>query len=124
LGRHEYVHHARMNGRGSRQYADSVRVNVDRLVRWLDLASSRGRHPAVRRKAHALLEWMAGNSWRIAAGPHRGGRGDSRGVDKTLHITVYIEGVNGSFHLKMDARGHLLDISGRGLPQLDPRTAL
>jgi hypothetical protein len=124
MARHEYVHRARMNGRGSRQYADIVRVNVDRLVRWLDLSCSRGRHPAVRRKAHALLEWMADNSWRISAGPHRGGRGDSRGVDRTLHITVYIEGVSGSFHLKMDARGHLFDITGRGLPQLPPWTSL
>lgn len=112
---HQYVHQARMNGRGSRQYADSVQVNVRRLVDWLELCCSRSRRPGLGRKANALLELMAHHRWRIAAGPHAGGWGDARGVDRRTHITVVVQGFPHAFHLRMGTRARLIDITGPGL---------
>lgn len=111
---HQDIFRARMNGGGS---------GVDMVMNLLIESAQEGRHPAVRRAANALIESMSEHSWWVTAFPHRGGRGDARGADKTLHITVKVYGMregNVSCHLGMDNRGHLFQITGDGLPDLVP----
>ncbi|OQX75759.1 MAG: hypothetical protein B6D61_09835 [Bacteroidetes bacterium 4484_249] len=69
---------------------------------------------------------MTENKWRVSAGPHQGGHGDRKGNDKTMHITltVYAKNERNSYHLRLDRKGHLFQITGKGMPETKPWTAI
>lgn len=112
---HQTIFNARKNGSGSRQYVDGKAVNVDGILNLLVNGSQPTRHPAIRRASSSLIEKMAEASWRISAGPHKGGREGDRGADSTNHITVSF-GPGRSYHLRLDRKGHLFQITGPGIP--------
>lgn len=113
---------ARRNGSVSPACFGKIRVNVNDVVSLLVDGAAQERHFAVRRNANALLVLMSKWMWQITAGPHAGGFGGSgRGADQTNHITVRLLGAG--YHLRQDARGHLFQISGSGLPDYCPWAA-
>lgn len=115
MAEHEAVHRARVNGRHSGHVPGATPINSDQVVDLLVAAAEPGRHFAVRRNANALLEDMARAPWRVSAGIHEGGRGD----DWTRHVTVSF-GPGRSFHLRLDRRNHLFQVSGPGLVDFAP----
>jgi hypothetical protein len=81
-------------------------VTVNGVLEVLANASGPGRSAAVRRQSEDMLEAMAlSDGWIVTAGRHAS---DS---DATQHITILIEGIQGQFHLRVDKRGHLFEIT-------------
>jgi hypothetical protein len=71
-----------------------------------------GRHPAIRKDSSELLDRMAlSDTWHVTAGPHKKGDLGSTTRDGTTHITVFIR--NESYHLRMDKRGHLFQVTDK-----------
>jgi hypothetical protein len=117
---HEDIHRARRNGSGSGQFRSGKPINVNTLVDLLEKCARGSRHIGVKSSAKTILEDMAAHSWRITAGPHRGGRGRDGNVDKETHITVRISGTSNSYHLRLDNRGQLFQITGDGMSTVKP----
>ena len=110
---------ARQKGRSSGQYAPGSSINVRQVVELLAASCEGTRHMAIRQTARALLEQMADNLWQITAGPHSGGfGGGGRNPDQTNHITLRVN--HRSYHLRMDNKGHLFQITGGNAPSVAP----
>lgn len=105
---------ARKAGRSGGQFVghgDEV-ISVNRVVDLLEDATGRN---TVRDQAEEMLGLMAmSDRWLVTAGRHAS---DS---DATKHITVLIDGIDGQFHIRVDKRGHLFEITHgpRGEPIL------
>jgi hypothetical protein len=118
----QVVHEARLNGSSAGQFAirrgeKVVTANVKEVVSLLEETAAPSRHIGARRDAKSLLEMMAEHKWKVTAGPH------PSASDATHHITIEIEGVKQQFHLRLDAQGHLFQIShprGTGLNGIKP----
>lgn len=118
----QVVHEARLNGTSAGQFAirrgeKVVTANAKEVVSLLEETAAPGRHIGARRDAKSLLEMMAEHKWRVSAGPH------PSASDATHHITVEIEGIKQQFHLRLDAQGHLFQIThprGTGLNGIKP----
>lgn len=99
---------ARQLGRSGDQFVghgDQV-VTVNGVLEVLGNAAQPGRSAGVRRQANEMLEALAlSDGWLVTAGRHAS---DS---DATQHITILVEGVQGQFHLRVDKRGHLFEIT-------------
>jgi hypothetical protein len=123
MAKSERVSKAINNGKSSGQYAQSgMLINVNNLINLLEASSQSTRHTAIRRAANNLLDRMGQNRWQIKAGPHAGGFGDkNRGKDNTMHITLFIYS-SGNYHLRMDQKGHLFEITGPGIDDIPPWT--
>ncbi len=119
MATHQDIHQARQNGSGIGQVPGALPINSERVVQLLVEGSQPGRHFAVRRNSNALLEQMGRQRWIVSAGIHEGGFGDARGADWTSHITVSF-GPGRKYHLRLDARGQLFQVSGPGLVDFDP----
>lgn len=118
----EVINAACNNGTGAAQYVGSLRFSVSDVVDLLVASADRNRHTAIRVNANRLLEMMSRTSWQIAAGQHRGGLGGrERGPDGTTHVTLRVNG--SGYHLRQDGRGHLFEISGRGMLNFAPWAA-
>jgi hypothetical protein len=99
---------ARGLGRSGGQFVGHAgqRISVNQVVDLLASAASPGRSAAVRRQSGEMLERMAmSEGWMVTAGRHAS---DS---DATQHITILVEGIPGQFHLRVDKRGHLFEIT-------------
>ncbi len=98
---------ARKAGASSWQFVghDGTVVTVNSLVDILEAAEGSSVR-AVRDEAQGLMGRMAlSDGWRITAGIH-----DSAS-DATRHITVQINGIAEQFHVRVDKRGHLFEIT-------------
>lgn len=77
------------------------KLTPERMVELLASASSLTRYepegPSTSYLAGELLRDMQRKRWRIRAGPHTGGKGDERGADDNLHITLTVG--NTTYHL-------------------------
>ncbi|MEM6628755.1 MAG: hypothetical protein AAF694_03745 [Bacteroidota bacterium] len=110
---------ARQKGRSAGQYAPDRTINVRKVVELIVASCAGSRHPGVKGEARPLLEQMADNPWQITAGPHKGGLGGGgRNPDKTMHITLRVN--HRSYHLRMDNRGHLFQMTGGNAPSIAP----
>ena len=110
---------ARQKGQSSGQYAPDGTMNVRQVVELIAASCAGSRHPGIKRDARALLEQMADNRWQITAGPHSGGfGGGGRNPDETNHVTLRVN--HRSYHLRMDGRGHLFQITGGNAPSVAP----
>lgn len=119
MAHHQEVHAARRNGSSNNQFVAGRSINVDLVLDLLVGGAAVHRHPSIRRASNALIADMARGRWRVAAGPHRGGRGG----DQTDHVTVTF-GPGRSFHLRLDRRGHLFQITDpSGRSAVDPWAA-
>lgn len=112
---HQIIHAARANGSVYGLWFGATRPSVDGVVDLLVEGRQPNRHPAIRINSNKLLAMMAQKKWLLTAGAHQ-----SPG-DQTTHYTVSIG--DHKYHLRLDARGHLFDISGPGLPDLAPWAA-
>ena len=113
---------ARRNGSVSPACFGDIRLNVNSVVDLLVGGADQNRHVAIRRNANCLLDMLAVAPWQITAGPHAGGLGGgARPPDQTNHMTLRVRGAG--YHLRQDARGHLFQITGPGLPMLTPWAA-
>jgi hypothetical protein len=111
---HQKIHKVRTNGSSSFQYHTGRTITVSEVVRMLTESSRSNRHTCVRRGSKLLLDKMAEKQWRISAGAHRGGfGGKNKAPDQTTHITMNVGG--SSYHLRLDAKGHLFMITGPGI---------
>lgn len=118
----QVINAARANGTGSNQYVGGVRVSVGHVVDLLVAGADRNRHASIRVNANHLLQMMAQGPWQISAGMHQGGLGGAgRSADGTMHITLRVNGAG--YHLRQDNRGHLFEVSGRGMLDLAPWAA-
>jgi hypothetical protein len=114
---HQTIWKARQNGRSSFVYGE--RVNANEVVDLLVESSKHSRHPAVRRNANRMLEEMAQGEWRVGAGVHKGGfGGNGQPPDMNRHLTIRTG--RGGYHLRVDARGHLFEMTGRGMDRTPP----
>ncbi len=112
---------ARQKGRSGGQYHRGQRINVRQVVDLLQAGAQRQRHTAIRQASRALLVLMSQTSWVVSAGPHQGGSGGrGQGPDSTNHITIRIRH---SYHLRLDQRGHLFQITGPNMPSHKPWVA-
>lgn len=112
------VFRAIKNGRISGKFYGE-KVSVKKIVTLLENASKAGRHFAVKYHARALLKRMAAVRWGILAGRHINGRGgERRAPDGTWHYTIYVG--RRRYHLRLDKRGHIFDITGGNLPEFAP----
>ena len=117
---HQTVHRARQNGQ--RAVVHGAPINVDQVIDLLVASAEPSRHPAVRTNANRLIGILAQGPWCVTAGPHPGGfGGGGRGPDGTTHITL--RAGNRGYHLRQDARGHLFEITGPGLQDIQPSRA-
>jgi hypothetical protein len=99
---------ARKLGSSGDQYVGLAgrRITVNDVVDLLAGAAGPGRSALVRRQASEMLEALAmSDGWIVTAGRHAS---DS---DATQHITILVNGVEGQFHLRVDKRGHLFEIT-------------
>ena len=99
---------ARGLGRSGGQFVGHAgqRISVNHVVDLLAAAAGPGRSAVVRRQSSEMLERLAmSDGWLVTAGRHVS---DS---DATQHITVLVEGITGQFHLRVDKRGHLFEIT-------------
>lgn len=98
---------ARKLGSSGSQFVGRERMSVNRVVDVLAAAAAPGsRSAVVRGPAKEMLENLAmSDGWLVTAGRHVS---DS---DATQHITVLVNGIEGQFHLRIDKRGHLFEIT-------------
>ena len=114
----ELCYLAKQNGRSGGQYHTGKVITVREVVEALEKGAKPDRHPAIKKGARTLLEKMARQTWKIVAAPHKGGTGGKgRQPDKVTHVTVQL---NGNYHLRMDKRGHLFEITGPGINTIKP----
>lgn len=113
MAHHQTIFQARVNGSSSGQFVNGLAINVHRIIQLLEESSAPSRHASIRRASNALLEAMAQGPWRVSAGPHKGGRAGDPNPDLTRHITVSF-GPGRSYHLRLDQRGHLFQITDPG----------
>ncbi|HVA48805.1 MAG TPA: hypothetical protein VNH11_20735 [Pirellulales bacterium] len=106
---------ARRNGSLYGNCFGDRRPSVDGVVDLLVEGSRFHRHVAVRVNSNKLLAMMADEEWVVQAGSHTSEK------DQTNHYTIRIG--NHGYHLRHDARGHLFEISGAGLPAVAPWAA-
>ena len=120
---------ARKSGRSGGQYVGHKGevVTVNGLV---DLLANSGKSgsKAIRDEAEELLGKMAlSDSWKITAGVHKTSVPAKKGVDatkkalaeagkkskldRTDHITVLIDGIEGAFHVRLNKKGHIFNIT-------------
>ena len=114
----ETIQAARKNGSVGVNWYGDRRPSVDGVVDLLVEGSQFNRHIAIRLNSTKLVEMMAEDEWTLTAGSHKTSR-DRPNADQTNHYTVSF-GRNRSYHLRHDARGHLFQITGPGLPALAP----
>lgn len=108
---------ARDNGSVYANWFGDTRPSVDGVVELLVDGSRFNRHVAIRLSSNKLLAMMADEEWMLTAGSHKTTTGRAS-ADETNHYTVSIG--NRRYHLRHDARGHLFQITGPGLPALAP----
>ena len=108
---------ARDNGSVYSNWFGDKRPSVDGVVDLLVEGSRFDRHIAIRQNSNKLLAMMAEEEWTLTAGSHKTTAGRAN-ADQTHHYTVSIG--NRRYHLRHDARGHLFQVTGPGLPALAP----
>ncbi len=116
------INAARGNGSSAGQYAvrngnRALTANIDHVLGHLQGAAS-GNQIGVRRDAKNLLAQMAQQKWRVTAGPHF-----SASDPGTKHITLSIDGIRGQYHLRLNGKGQLFQIThrqGTGLSGIPP----
>jgi hypothetical protein len=97
------------------------RVTIDEVVDLLDEASKTAGDTASRQNADRLLDKMGKREWVLKAGPHQGGFGGRwGGPDGSWHITL---GAGGDYHLRLTAKGRLVQITGAGMAATQPWSA-
>lgn len=106
---------ARKNGSLYQNWFGTQRPTVAGIVDLLVEGSRYHRHVAVRMNSNKLLELMSEKQWLIQAGEHTSDK------DGTNHYTVSLGG--DGYHLRVDARGHLFEVSGARLPAFAPWAA-
>lgn len=111
------IQRARDNGSLYTNWYGDERPSVDGVVDLLMEGSRFHRHIAVRHNSSKLLSMMAQKRWELTAGSHQTSS-DRPGADKTNHYDVSLGGK--VYHLRHDARGHLFEVTGPGLPSLAP----
>lgn len=119
MATHQDIHHARVNGSAGYQYHTGKTITVHQLVDLVIQSSKSNRHTCIRRASNFLLEKMANGKWKVKANAHKGGfGGKGKAPDNTSHITISVGG--NSYHLRMDAKGHLFMITGPGIDNSTP----
>lgn len=104
-------HRVMQNGSSSGQYwqIEFGPMNVRQFVELLQNACESRNH-STRTDACRLRDQNALGCWRIVAGPHRGGIGNTAGVDQNAHITIRTPGSKQA-HCQLDGKGFIWRIT-------------
>jgi hypothetical protein len=121
---HPYIRHLitmRYEGKWRNQQPKGMpelawqKLTPERMVDLLASASSLPRYepdgPSTSYLAGELLRNMQRKWWRIRAGLHTGGKGDERGVDYNLHITLTVGSTTYHVTCKEDPQLHIIRIT-------------
>jgi hypothetical protein len=80
---------------------------VDKLLS----AAESGGHPSLRMNAKEMVEQMGQKDWVISAGPHKTTATAGGSLDRTPHITLEIAGQPHAFHVRLDNKGNIWEIT-------------
>jgi hypothetical protein len=102
----EFLGAVRENGSSGGQFTIAGKTsNAADVVDRLDGAQRNSRSMVLKRDAGYLLDQMAIGQWQVTAGPH------PSNSDKTSHITLRIFDVDQQYHLRLDNKGILFEVT-------------